>query len=320
MALLEVRGVQVSFPGPGGGRVQAVRGVSFALEQGEILGLVGESGCGKSTLARALAALVPVSAGDVLFDGLSIPSLRGRALRRLRPDIQMVFQDPYASLDPRMTVMATLAEALRVRSALHGEGLRGRVEALMDEVGLAAEFTRKYPHEFSGGQRQRIAIARALAAGPRILLADEPVSALDVSIQSQIINLLGRLCRRHELTMLFISHDLAVVHHIADRIAVMYLGRILEMGPAERVLDEPLHPYTRALVSAIPEPDPERERLRRRILLRGDPPSPFAPPPGCPFHTRCPWAEPDCARQCPELDPAPEPGRTVACLRLDHIA
>jgi oligopeptide/dipeptide ABC transporter ATP-binding protein len=318
MPCLEVQDLQVSFRLEDGTRVQAVRGVSFALQRGEILGLVGESGCGKSTVARACVALVPLSGGDVRLDGVSLPGLPPRERRRLRPGLQMVFQDPYGSLNPRMTVEETLAEAIRVRHPHRGAALREAVQRLLAEVGLSAEQALKYPHEFSGGQRQRIAIARALATEPRVVIADEPVSALDVSIQSQIINLLRRLCRDRNLAMLFISHDLAVVQYLAARVAVMYLGRIMETGPADAVISDPAHPYTRALVSAIPDPDPERERSRQRILLAGDLPSPIRPPPGCPFHTRCPWAADVCARSEPPLTPVGE-GRLAACLRLADI-
>jgi len=315
---LEVRDLQVGFRLDDGRFVQAVRGVSLAVCQGEILGLVGESGCGKSTLARACAALVPVNAGDVLLNGVSFHGLPPRERRRRRPDLQMVFQDPYASLNPRMTVQETLAEAIRVRQPLRGAALRAAVQRLLTEVGLSAEQAVRYPHEFSGGQRQRIAIARALATQPRLIIADEPVSALDVSIQAQIINLTRRLCRDHALAMLFISHDLAVVHYLADRIAVMYLGRIMEIGPADAVILRPAHPYTRALVSAIPDPDPTREQARSHLLLAGDLPSLLRPPSGCPFRTRCPWAAAACATAEPALLPAGE-GRQASCLRLAEL-
>jgi oligopeptide transport system ATP-binding protein len=315
---LEVRDLHVSFRLEDGARVQAVRGVSLALQRGEILGLVGESGCGKSTVARACVALVPPSAGEVLLDGVSLAGLPPRDRRAVRPDIQMVFQDPYASLNPRLTVDEALAEAIRVRRPLRGAALRDAVRRLLAEVGLSPEQALKYPHEFSGGQRQRVAIARALATEPRVVIADEPVSALDVSIQAQIINLIRRLCRDHNLAMLFISHDLAVVQVLASRVAVMYLGRIMETGPADAVIARPAHPYSRALVSAIPDPDPERERSRQRLLLYGDLPSPIRPPAGCPFHTRCPWATAACAQTVPDLLPAGA-DRLAACLRLGEI-
>jgi oligopeptide/dipeptide ABC transporter ATP-binding protein len=315
---LEVRDLHVSFRLADGTRVQAVRGVSFALQRGEILGLVGESGCGKSTVARACMALVPLSGGDVRLDGVSLAGLPPRELRQVRPNLQMVFQDPYGSLNPRLTVGETLAEAIRVRHTRRGTALRDAGGRLLVEVGLSAGQAPRYPHEFSGGQRQRIAIARALATEPRVVIADEPVSALDVSIQSQIINLIRGLCRDRKLALLFISHDLAVVQYLAARVAVMYLGRIMEMGPADAVIARPLHPYTRGLVSAIPDPDPERERQRQRLLLTGDLPSPIRPPSGCPFHTRCPWATAACTRTEPALTPAGD-GRLVACLRLADL-
>ena len=316
--MLAVRDLQVSFRLGDGSRVQAVRGVSLAVGRGEILGLVGESGCGKSTLARACMGLVPVSGGDVFLEGVSLPRLAASARRRLRPEFQMIFQDPYASLNPRMTVQETLAEAIGVRHPQRGPALQERLRGLLAEVGLGAEQAWRYPHEFSGGQRQRVAIARALATEPRLVIADEPVSALDVSIQSQIVNLIRRLCTEHTLALLFISHDLAVVHYLADRLMVMYLGRIMEAGPADAVIARPAHPYSRALVSAIPDPDPDRERDRRRVLLSGDLPSPIRPPAGCPFHTRCPWALEVCTRTEPALVPAGE-GRVAACLRLAEL-
>jgi oligopeptide transport system ATP-binding protein len=280
--------------------------------------LVGESGCGKSTLARAILRLAPVTGGRILFDGRALTELSAAELRVERVNLQMVFQDPYASLNPRLTVFGALAEAVRRRRALCGPELAARVMELMSRVGLGAAAARKYPHEFSGGQRQRIAIARALATEPRLILADEPVSALDVSIQSQIINLILELSQDLGLALLFISHDLAVVKYIADRIAVMYLGRLVEIGAAAEVIERPLHPYTRALVSAVPIPDPVRECERRRIVLHGDPPSPLAPPSGCAFHPRCPHAAAECAGRVPPLETRGN-DRCVACLRLDAL-
>ena len=306
--LLELRDVKTHFPVRHGlvfqrevGTVRAVDGVSLTVAAGEVVGLVGESGCGKSTLARTIMQLIPPTAGTVLLGGRNLTTGTAADLRGARRQLQMVFQDPYASLNPRLTVFDTLAEPMRVHRICPAGEIPSRVAALMERVGLAPRFVRKYPHEFSGGQRQRIAIARALALEPRIIIADEPVSALDVSIQAQILNLLAGLCRDMNLALVFIAHDLSVVKHISDRVAVMYLGRIVELGPAVDVIERPAHPYTRALVSAIPVPDPERERSRQRIVLAGDPPSPLNPPPGCAFHPRCPQATDLCRQQRPEM-------------------
>ncbi len=292
--------------------VRAVDDVSLRMGYGEVLGIVGESGCGKSTLARAIARLEEPLSGHVYLDGKDMAAMDKRALNLLRPRIQMIFQDPYASLNPRMSVFDTLAEPLRVHRRLRGTILSAEVCALMDKVGLAARFVRKYPHEFSGGQRQRIAIARALALRPALLLADEPVSALDVSVQAQIINLLSSLQQESDLTMLFISHDLGVVRHIAKRIAVMYLGRIVESGPVKALFQQPRHPYSRMLLAAIPVPDPEKERMRIHLPALGEPPSPLHPPSGCTFHPRCPIACPECAYKEPALQSV-RPGHEVAC-------
>ena len=271
------------------GIIKAVDGISLTLRQGEILGLVGESGCGKSTLSRTIMQLIRPTAGHIYLEGRELSALPENELREARIDFQMIFQDPYASLNPRMTVLDTLAEAIRTRHPeAKGDVLRGRVAELLRTVGLNPAQMRRYPHEFSGGQRQRVAIARALAPEPRLIIADEPVSALDVSIQSQILNLLKRLTREMGLTMIFISHDLSVVHYIADRIAVMYLGKIVELGSADEIIDHPRHLYTKALMSAIPIPDPDVERSRQRIVLEGDPPSPLDPPSGCSFWPRSP--------------------------------
>ncbi|MEO8438868.1 MAG: oligopeptide/dipeptide ABC transporter ATP-binding protein [Spartobacteria bacterium] len=298
--------------------VKAVDGVSFNLARGETLGLVGESGCGKSTLGRTILQLIPATTGAVVLEGRNLNELSGRMLRRARKDFQMIFQDPYASLNPRMTVFDTLAEALVSHRKIARTERRTRVIALMATVGLLPGALNKYPHEFSGGQRQRIAVARALAVEPKLIIADEPVSALDVSIQAQIINLIAQIRREMGLTLVFISHDLSVVRHIADRIAVMYLGRIVEWGPTEEVFGHPQHPYTKALLSAVPMPDPSRERQRQRLVLAGDPPSPVDQPVGCFFHPRCPYCIPQCKEAMPALIEW-APGHSAACIRVPEI-
>lgn len=257
------------------GHVRAVDGISFSMRKGEILGLVGESGCGKTTLSRTVMQLQPATSGSIRLEGTELTTLPAEAVRRERLNFQMIFQDPHASLNPRLTVYDTLSEAIRTRHAYTGRKLVDAVGALMKTVGLNPAQMKKYPHEFSGGQRQRIAVARALAPEPRLIIADEPVSALDVSIQSQILNLLKRLTAEMGLTMIFISHDLSVVKYISDRIAVMYLGRLVELGDAMEIMDHPYHPYTRALISAVPVPDPDVERSRKRLVLEGDPPTPL---------------------------------------------
>ncbi len=324
-SFLHVENLKTHFPVERGmiirrhlGTVKAVDGVSFSLARGEILGLVGESGCGKSTLGRTILQLIPPTAGAVVLAGKNLAQLKKEELRAARADFQMIFQDPYASLNPRMTVFDALAEAMRAHRTISPGEISQRVAALMQKVGLSPRFVKKYPHEFSGGQRQRIAIARALAVEPKLIIADEPVSALDVSIQAQIINLLAKLSREMQLTLIFISHDLSVVKHISDRIAVMYLGRIVEMGPATQVFERPLHPYAKALVSAVPIPDPEREQKRQRIILSGDPPSPLNPPAGCAFHPRCAYAIAECSQIVPALETF-DPTRTVACIRAREI-
>ncbi|HRK33683.1 MAG TPA: ATP-binding cassette domain-containing protein [Candidatus Hydrogenedentes bacterium] len=316
--MLELANVAVHFPAPPHGIVRAVDGVNLAVGEGEVVGLVGESGCGKSTLARSIVRLTPVTRGEIRFEGTDLASLSRNALRAVRPNIQMVFQDPYASLNPRMTILDTLAEPLRFHGRVGRADTASHVGALMERVGLAPKWMRKYPHEFSGGQRQRIAIARALALKPKLIIADEPVSALDVSVQAQILNLISDLCREEQLTMLLISHDLGVVKHLSDRIAVMYLGKIVELGEAEQVYNAPVHPYTRALIEAIPRPDPSRRRDRAALLLRGDPPSPLNPPSGCAFHPRCPFAEERCKSAAPSLE-AMANGRIVACVRKGEV-
>jgi len=294
------------------GVVRAVDGVDLDIGAGETLGLVGESGCGKSTTARGIARLLPPTAGEVRFEGRDLATVSPRELRATRQRMQMVFQDPYASLDPRMTIQDIVAEPLRNFGIARGGAARDRVRSLLETVGLDPDFARRYPHEFSGGQRQRIGVARALAVEPTLLLCDEPVSALDVSIQAQVVNLLEDLQERFGIAYLFISHDLAVVRHVSDRVAVMYLGRIVETAPSDRLYREPLHPYTRALLSAVPIPDPEIERTRARIVLKGDLPGPGAEVRGCPFRSRCSEAFGRCESEAPALVER-RPGHAAAC-------
>ncbi len=319
--LVDVRDLKVHFPVYGGvifpkktGAVRAVDGVNFGVHRGEILGLVGESGCGKSTTGRALLQLVPRTAGTVSFDGQDTASLSRRDLRALRQRMQIIFQDPYASLNPRMTVGNIIAEPLITHNIVVGKSaLQARAQELMALSGLDPSFVLRYPHEFSGGQRQRIGIARALASNPEFIVCDEPISALDVSIQAQILNLLGDLAKKRNLAYLFIAHDLSAVRHICDRIAVMYLGRIVEIGTYDQICDNPRHPYTQALVSAIPVPDPVKERKRQRIVLTGDVPSPLNPPNGCRFHTRCQARQAErCHTDSPVLRNLDD-GRRTAC-------
>ena len=324
--ILELKNVRTHFPVHRGlvfkrqtGTVKAVDGVSLAVQPGEVLGLVGESGCGKSTLARTILQLVPATERTIVLEGRNLTAAGSAEVKASRRALQMVFQDPYASLNPRMTVFAALAEPMLVHKICARAEVARRVAELMKMVGLAPRFVKKYPHEFSGGQRQRIAVARALALQPKVIIADEPVSALDVSVQAQILNLLAQLVREMNLSLIFIAHDLSVVKHISDRIAVMYLGKIVELGRAADVIERPRHPYTRALVSAIPTPDPDAERARQRIVLPGDPPSPLNPPPGCAFHPRCPYAGEKCKAAIPPLERIAD-GREVACIRVEEIA
>ena len=312
--ILRVENLVKHYPGRGRDRpVRAVDGVSFAMERGETLGIVGESGCGKSTTARLLVRLDNPTHGRIELNGQDITSLSGKSLRTIRRKIQLVFQDPYASLNPRRTVGETIAEVLRVHRLAQDKGTaRHRVDELLEMVGLQAAFGVRYPHQLSGGQRQRVGIARALAVEPEVLVLDEPVSALDMSVQAEVMNLLRRLREELDLTYLFISHDLGMVRHISDRIAVMYLGKIIELGPWKGVSDEPLHPYTRALHQAVPTPDPEFERQRHIEPLIGEVPDPANPPRGCRFHTRCPLAEQMCIDTEPNLVEL-QPAHRAAC-------
>jgi len=314
-SLLSVRDVTMSFPGrrSRSAPVRAVDGVSFDVAGGETLGLVGETGCGKSTTGRMIVRLLEPTAGSITYAGRDISHLSQRELRPLRKELQMVFQDPHSSLNPRQTVARIISDPLMVQGSSAAEARR-RAAELMELVGLIPEHIDRYPHEFSGGQAQRIGIARSLATSPRLVVADEPVSALDVSVQAQIVNLMERLQRELGLAYLFIAHDLSVVKRVCDRVAVMYLGRIVEIGVKERVYTAPAHPYTRALLSAVPLPDPAAERTRERITLLGDPPSPAAPPPGCTFHPRCPKAQEICRTEAPLLRiAAAGEARQVAC-------
>ena len=314
--LVEVRDLHKRYPLGGGlfGRARAwvhsVEGVSLAIRAGETLGLVGESGCGKSTLGRLMLRLLEPTAGDVRFDGRSLLALSPRELRAMRRQMQIIFQDPYGSLNPRMRVAGIVGEGLAIHRVGTRRERRARVAELLELVGLPPDAGKRYPHEFSGGQRQRIGIARALAVGPRFIVADEAVSALDVSIQAQILNLLQDLQRRLGLTLLFIAHDLRVVEHVSDRVAIMYLGRIVECGPREEIYRNPRHPYTRTLLSAVPVPDPRRRK--QRMTLGGDVPSPVSPPPGCAFHPRCGHALEVCRRETPPLETG-RGGHAVAC-------
>jgi oligopeptide transport system ATP-binding protein len=320
--ILRVEGLKMHFPITDGiilqrevGKVRAVDGLDFTVKRGETLGLVGESGCGKSTTGRAILQLYRPTAGHVFFEGQDLTKMNGEQLRQQRRQMQMIFQDPYASLNPRMTVGSIIGEPLQVHGMAKGKDRQERVQELLRVVGLNAYYVNRYPHEFSGGQRQRIGIARALAVNPRFIVADEPISALDVSIRAQVINLMEDLQAEFNLTYLFIAHDLSVVRHISDRVAVMYLGKIVELADRQDLYQNPLHPYTKALLSAVPIPDPIAESKRERIILQGDVPSPINPPSGCRFHTRCPIA----IAACSEIDPPFEekaPGHWAACIRV----
>ncbi|MEH7335849.1 dipeptide ABC transporter ATP-binding protein [Neobacillus drentensis] len=314
--LLEIQNLKTYYPVKGGffkrtiGHVKAVDNISFEIKRGETLGLVGESGCGKSTAGRTILRLLKPTEGSILFEGKNITRVSGKSLREIRQDMQMVFQDPYASLNPMQMVGDIIAEPIYNYSKKSKAELKQEVMDLLEKVGLPPEAYFKYAHEFSGGQRQRIGIARALALRPKLIIADEPVSALDVSVQSQVLNLLKDLQEEFELTFLFIAHDLSVVKHMSDRIGVMYLGNMVEIADKNSLYAEPLHPYTQALISAIPSPDPRQKK--ERIILKGDVPSPINPPSGCPFHPRCPMAMEECTKQKPALKEV-KPSHRVAC-------
>ena len=305
-SFIQVRALKKHFPILGGlfrrqvGAVKAVDGVTFDIKRGETLGLVGESGSGKSTIGRVMLQLDGATEGSVVFDNVELTEITGERLRKVRPRMQMVFQDPHASLNPRMNVAAIIGEPLKEHQAAKGDARHDRIEELLSLVGLDPTHANRYPHEFSGGQRQRIGIARAIALNPDFIVCDEPIAALDVSIQSQIVNLLENLQDQLGLTYLFISHDLSMVRHIADRVAVLYLGKIMELAEVDDLYNNPRHPYTQALLSAVPVPDPKVEEARKRVILEGDIPSPANPPPGCPFNTRCPIAQERCVAEVPE--------------------
>ena len=322
--LLEVRNLKMHFPVTSGilfqrkvADIKAVDDVSFSIRRGETLGLVGESGCGKTTTGRCILQLYKPTSGEIIFDGEDLSSLRGSRMRAMRRQMQVIFQDPYGSLNPRMTCGDIVGEPLTVHKLTSGKGeYRDKVADLLQTVGLNPYMADRYPHEFSGGQRQRIGIARAIAVNPSFIVCDEPVSALDVSIQAQVINLLQELQDKFDLTYLFIAHDLSVVRHISDRVAVMYLGHIVEVADRIELYENPLHPYTKALLSAVPIPDPVVESQRERIILTGDVPSPMNPPDGCVFHTRCPIMNDDCRLWMPELREITK-DHWVACIRVD---
>jgi oligopeptide transport system ATP-binding protein len=316
--VLSVEDLAVHFPARHGPPVRAVDGISFTVAERETLGLVGESGCGKSTVSNAVVGLVAPTRGQVRIAGTPVAGASRRTLREIRARAQMVFQDPATSLNPRMTVGAAIGEPLQVRGLARGTELRDRVASLLTEVGLRPEHASRYPHQFSGGQRQRIVIARALALRPALLLCDEPVSALDVSVRAQILNLLVELQQSHAMACLFVSHDLAVVRHVCDRVAVMYLGHLVELAPRDALYATPRHPYTRALLAAVPEPDPAVQRSKPRVPLQGEIPSPATPPPGCVFHTRCPIAVARCREEAPAWRPLGE--TMVACHRAEEVS
>lgn len=328
--ILSVEDLKVHFPVHGGillrkiGEVKAVDGVSFEIEEGETLGLVGESGCGKSTIGKSIVRLVEATGGSIFFtnrkgERVNLLSMNRRQMRPYRADIQMIFQDPYSSLNPRWTIGKIIEEPLEIHhKEMDSKARQERVSWLLEKVGLSQEQAMRYPHEFSGGQRQRIGIARALSTNPRMIIADEPVSALDVSIQAQVINLLQDLQKEFGLTLLFVAHNLSVVEHISCRIVVMYLGNLVEVGPAQEIYHHPKHPYTKALLSAVPLPDPDLKAQKHKVILKGEVPSPLAKPSGCPFRTRCPIAKPECAQSMPSLNDVGD-GHRVACLYWEEM-
>ncbi|RED65574.1 ABC transporter ATP-binding protein [Cohnella lupini] len=313
--ILEVKNLQKHFNLSGERVLKAVDGLNFSIKRGETFGLVGESGCGKSTTGRTIIRLYEATGGQVLFNGEDIHKMSGDKKKKFHRDMQMVFQDPYASLNPRMTVGKIIAEGMDIHGLYSGKQKKERVSQLLRDVGLSEEHAGRFPHEFSGGQRQRIGIARALAIEPQFIIADEPISALDVSVQAQVVNLFKKLQKDRGLTYLFIAHDLAMVKHISDRIGVMYLGKLVEVATSDKLNAKPLHPYTQSLLSAIPIPDPDLQKQRKRVILQGEIPSPLNPPSGCPFRTRCPHAMPECAATMPPFKEV-EPGHFAACHLL----
>lgn len=316
--LIEVKNLCKYFPAGKKRTLKAVDNVSLTIAKGETLGLVGESGCGKTTCGRTILKLYPQTSGQIFFDGQEVSNIKGKALLNFKKRAQMIFQDPYSSLDPRMTIAEIISEGMTVHSHMTNQEKQEKVNELLGKVGLTEDYANRFAHELSGGQRQRIGIARALAVEPEFIVCDEPISALDVSIQAQIINLLIKLQKENHLTYLFISHDLSVVRHISDRVGIMYLGSMVELGSSQAIFGQPLHPYTKALISAIPEADPDAEKTRKRIPLEGEVPSPIDPPSGCKFRPRCAYATDKCAQEIPAWEEA-APGHFVACHHWRNV-